>query len=82
MVVAYHFPHNDGIEYGILDAPGQDTGISLVDLYEVDGSIKSFETRADAEEWLRTEDPHLFDNEPEGHVGVKQHYSYEERRHS
>lgn len=53
MVVAYYLPHNDGIASGILDTPGQATGIELVDLYEVDGIIQAFETRDEAEGWLR-----------------------------
>jgi hypothetical protein len=52
MVVAYWMPHNDGIESGILDAPGQDTGLDLVGLYEVDGQIRTFKDRAKAETWL------------------------------
>ncbi|HWI68646.1 MAG TPA: hypothetical protein VNS88_09725 [Nitrospiraceae bacterium] len=55
MVVAYYMPHNDGIETGILDKPGMDTGLDLVDLYEVDGQIATFETAADAEIWLNTQ---------------------------
>lgn len=87
MIVAYHFPHNDGIEYGVLDAPGQDTGLNLVDLYEADGSIRTFETRADAEAWLRTyNDPpaHGPTRTPvvhvkDGFIGVSEHYDYPER---
>jgi hypothetical protein len=52
LVVAYYMPHNDGVESGILDTPGQSTGTDLVDLYEVDGQIRTFENRAEAEEWL------------------------------
>jgi len=52
MVVAYYMPHNDGVESGILDGPGQDSGLDLVDLYEVDGVIKTFANRAEADEWL------------------------------
>lgn len=53
-VVAYYMPHNDGTEKGILDGPGQDTGSTLVDLYEVDGQIATFATRGEAEAWLET----------------------------
>jgi hypothetical protein len=53
MVVAYYLPHNEGVESGILDAPGQTTGLDLVDLYEVDGEIRTFENRQDAEGWLQ-----------------------------
>ena len=52
MVVAYYMPHNDGVETGILDGPGQDTGTDLVDLYEVDGVIRTFSDKAEAEAWL------------------------------
>lgn len=52
MIVAYYFPHNEGKEMGILDGPGQDTGTDLVDLYEADGEIRTFDRRADAETWL------------------------------
>lgn len=52
MVVAYWMPHNDGTEFGILTAPGQDTGLRLVDLYEVDGVIKTFTTEPEAQAWL------------------------------
>jgi hypothetical protein len=52
MVVAYYMPHNDGVVSGILDKPGQDTGLDLVDLYEVDGVIKTFATREEAHGWL------------------------------
>jgi len=52
MVVAYYMPHNDGVESGILDQPGQDSGLDLVDLYEVDGVIKTFATRPEADVWL------------------------------
>jgi hypothetical protein len=52
MVVAYFFPHNEGVESGILDKPGQDTGLSLVDLYEVDGEIRTFDDRSEAVTWL------------------------------
>jgi hypothetical protein len=52
MVVAYYMPHNDGVESGILDGPGQDSGLDLVDLYEVDGVIKTFANRTEADEWL------------------------------
>jgi hypothetical protein len=52
MVVAYYMPHNDGIEQGILDKVGQDTGLDLVDLYEVDGVIKTFNSREEAQSWL------------------------------
>ena len=52
MVVAYYMPHNEGVESGILDRPGQDTGLDLVDLYEVDGKIATFENERLAKEWL------------------------------
>lgn len=52
MVVAYYIPHNEGVESGIFDKPGQDTGLDLVDLYEVDGMIKTFNNREQARLWL------------------------------
>lgn len=52
MVVAYYMPHNDGVESGILDRPGMDTGTNLVDLYECDGVIKTFATEIEAKQWL------------------------------
>lgn len=87
MIVAYHFPHNDGIEYGILDKPGQDTGTALVDLYEADGVVQTFDSRTDAETWLRSYNGprshgtngmgvvHVKD----GFIGASEHYSYPER---
>jgi hypothetical protein len=56
VIVAYYVPHNEGVEKGILDGPGQDTGHQLVDLYEVDGVIRSFDTRDEAEAWLARQD--------------------------
>jgi hypothetical protein len=52
MIVAYYVPHNEGVESGIIDGPGFDSGFTLVDLYEVDASIRSFDTREEAEAWL------------------------------
>jgi hypothetical protein len=53
MVVAYWISHNDGVEKGILDGPGQKTPeFALIDLYEVDGVIRTFETREEAKGWL------------------------------
>lgn len=52
MVVAYYMPHNDGVVAGIFTEPGQSTGGSLVDLYEVDGEIRTFEYVGEAQEWL------------------------------
>jgi hypothetical protein len=52
MVVAFHFPHNEGVVYGIFDRAGETTNLSLVDLYEVDGQIQTFETVAEAQHWL------------------------------
>jgi hypothetical protein len=53
MVVAYYMPHSEGVESGIFDQPGQDTGLDLVDLYEVDGVIRTFATRVEADLWLK-----------------------------
>jgi hypothetical protein len=52
MHVAYFVPHNDGVEAGVISEPGFDSEGSLVDLYEVDATIKSFVTREEAEGWL------------------------------
>lgn len=51
-VVAFTVPHNEGLEWGIIDGPGFDSGLSLVDLYEVDAQIRSFATREEAEQWF------------------------------
>lgn len=56
IVVAYHVPHNEGVEYGIFDKAGQSTELTLVDLYEVDGKIRTFEKVEEAREWLLTYD--------------------------
>jgi hypothetical protein len=56
MIVAYYFTHNDGEARGILDAPGQESGLELVDLYEADGTIRTFATREEAEAWLKEQD--------------------------
>ena len=71
MVVAYYFPHNDGIEVGILTESGQDTGTALVDLYEVDGAIRTFAERVDAEAWLRARSPQI---PAEGDIPAHAHY--------
>lgn len=83
MIVAYHFPHNDGIEYGILDKPYQDTGLTLVDLYEVDGQIRTFEHRYEAEDWLNAEFDAMNRANDGGiptvsDVGTQEHFSYEQ----
>lgn len=52
MVVGFHFPHNEGVVYGIFDNAGQDTKLALVDLYEVDGKVETFETVKEAQQWL------------------------------
>jgi hypothetical protein len=52
MVVAFHFPHNEGVVYGIFDNAGLDSGLALVDLYEVDGKIRTLENVTDAQQWL------------------------------
>lgn len=53
MIVAFHVPHNEGVQAGIITSPGFDSETSLVDLYEVDASIKSFDTLAEAQDWLK-----------------------------
>lgn len=39
-VVAFYVPHKEELEQGIIDGPGFDTGDRLVDLYEVDATIR------------------------------------------
>ena len=58
MIVAFHFPHNEGLVYGIFTKPGMDTKLSLVDLYEVDGSIQTFETVEEAQQWMGRDHGH------------------------
>jgi hypothetical protein len=73
VIVAYYFPHNEGVEYGILTEPGQDTGTALVDLDEVDGAIRTFAERVDAEAWLRSRSPHVpIDDD----ISVRVHFEY------
>jgi hypothetical protein len=78
MIVAYYFPHNDGVEFGILTEPGQDTGTALVDLYEVDGAIRTFRERADAETWLQSRNPNIPVNSG---IGAHVHFSYSRPGH-
>ena len=52
MIVAYFGTHVEGVESGILDAPGQDSQLSLIDLYEADITVRTFETREEADRWL------------------------------
>jgi len=54
MVVAFHVPHNEGVVYGIFTKPGLDTKLTLVDRYEVDGRMQTFENVDKALEWLTT----------------------------
>lgn len=56
MIVALHFPHNEGVTIALVDGPGFDsTGHGLVDAYEVDASLKSFATEEEVEAWLAEE---------------------------
>lgn len=52
MVVGFHFPHNEGVVYGIFTEADQDTNLLLVDLYEVDGRIRTFNEMTEAQQWL------------------------------
>jgi hypothetical protein len=54
MVVAFHFPHNEGVVYGVFTEPDRDTDLLLVDLYEVDGRIRTFADVESATAWLNT----------------------------
>lgn len=56
MIVAYRVPHNEGVEMGIITGPGFDSGTNLVDLYEVDAKVQSFETLDQAIDWHEEED--------------------------
>ncbi len=66
MIVAYYFPHNDGLEKGIMDGPGQSTQGTLVDLYEVDGQIRTFSEKPEAEAWLDHKEDHPYPGKIEG----------------
>jgi hypothetical protein len=52
MVIAYLVPHNDGVEFGVITGPGFDTELTLIDLYEVDATVKSVRNEPDARDWL------------------------------
>lgn len=54
MIVAYYVPHNEGIETGIFTGAGQSTDDALVDLYEVDASIQSFDTLEEGRAWIKS----------------------------
>lgn len=53
MIVAYHIDHNEGVESGILEKVGDSVAFS--DLYEVDGAVRIFANRDDAQAWLDDE---------------------------
>lgn len=52
LFVAYYVPHNEGVVSGVISEPGQNTGMELVDLYEVDAQIAGFATDVEARAWL------------------------------
>lgn len=52
MIVAYFGTHVEGVESGVLDSPGQCSGLDLIDLYEADIKVCAFETREEAERWI------------------------------
>lgn len=52
MVVAYYIKHDNGVERGTLDAPGQETGLELDSLSGARYKIMSFSSLEAAEEWL------------------------------
>jgi hypothetical protein len=56
MIVAFKHPHNEGIVAGLITGPGFDTKGMLVDTYEVDASIRSFDSIEDAKAWLAEDD--------------------------
>lgn len=67
MVVAFYIPHNEGIAAGVITGPDFDTGLNLVDLFEVDGTVKSFETEEEADDWLGekfTDSGSIYDPQP------------------
>jgi hypothetical protein len=51
VIVGFYFPHIDGSVLGIIDGPGFDSKQMLIDGYEVDATIESFETLEEAEAW-------------------------------
>ena len=57
MVVAYYIAHNDGTLAGILNDSDQE--LTLADLYEVDGTVRTFNYRDEAEAWLRKRRAHV-----------------------
>ncbi|NUS02027.1 MAG: hypothetical protein HOV97_05625 [Nonomuraea sp.] len=59
LAVAFHVPHNEGSQVGIITGPDFNSGTDLVDLYEVDASIRSFPSKEAAEAWLQE----LFEND-------------------
>lgn len=69
MIVAFHHPHNEGSVAGLVTGPGFDAGTALVDTYEVDAQIRSFDTIQEAREWLSETchvDPQLLSEVPGG----------------
>lgn len=60
LAVAFHVPHNEGASMGIITGPGF-KGDGLVDLFEVDASIESFDDLDAARAWLEEK----FENDDE-----------------
>ncbi|WP_020385267.1 hypothetical protein [Kribbella catacumbae] len=56
LVVAFAVHWVKGYETGIIDAPGFDSGVTLIDLFQADAQIRSFTNREEAEQWLKTVD--------------------------
>lgn len=54
MIVAFYFTHNEGTVKGVLDQPGQEA--LATDLYECDGEIATFDTRDEADAWIKQRD--------------------------
>lgn len=52
MFVAFYFPNNEGVVAALITGPGFDSESHLVDAYEVDAEVKSFDTERDATDWL------------------------------
>lgn len=62
-VVAFYVPHNEGSVAGIVVGPGFDSKFMLVDLYEVDASLQSFDSLEAARAWMQEE--HTDEGDPD-----------------
>lgn len=80
MNIAFFVPHNEGVESGIITGPGFTSETTLVDLFEVDASIRSFEHYHEAEEWLKGKHEEIGASAPVEKVpgGDVSHVDYDE----